>query len=296
MCESVMPSPPVQPIASQPVGDRRRGDDVARDDDERAPQLGQRGRPGVHGDDELLGREPCPGGLDAQRPLAREAQRPACPRGCARRARARRAAARGRAAAGWTVAARGSNTPARWRSEPARRADLAGRRAARKASTPCCSQRRRTPSQAPTCAGVVAVHRKPPRRKSAVDPVLGAERLDRRRCAATDARQSRIASSAPQRCDEARQLRPPGQRHAAVAARRAAAADVALEHDDVAGGSRSLIPSAVHRPTKPPPRIATSARAAPCERRRGRRVAERLAQPERAVSLPCAAILPRTAG
>ena len=67
-----------------------------------------------------------------------------------------------------------------------------------------------------------------------VDPVLARRTRRSRRRPASQARASASAPSAPQSCDERAELGPPGDREAAVAAARAAAADVLLEHDDVA--------------------------------------------------------------
>ena len=186
----------------------------------------------------LLGRAASPRRLDDQRALAGEARSRACARRSARRAPAPRAAGRGRAARAGRSRRRASKTPARWRSRARRGARPPPGSGARRRRPRCCSQSPTTPSQAPTCDGVVAVHRKPPRRNWASMP-----------CSSQNAAIASIAScggvAEPQRLldaaelDQAGQLRPPGQHHAAVAARRAAAADVALEHDDVARRGRA---------------------------------------------------------
>ena len=285
MCESVIPSPPVQPISASRSGIGGGGDDVARDDDERA-RAARAARPPTRS----WRRRASPrateprGGVDAQRALAREPQR------------------RRRLVDPHAELERDAPQPARElrrldgggdRVEHAGEVRAASRRGARPPRAPAARTRRpraprtrrRTPSQAPTCAGVVAVHRKPPRRKSASIPCSSqnapiASIAGGRRAAQPD----RLLGAAAR--DEARQLRPPRQHHAAVAARGAAAADVALEHDDVAGGVALL--ELDRRPQADEAAAEdrdVGARGA-LERRRGRRVAERLAQPQRTMRLP----------
>ena len=281
MCESVMPSPPVQPISAS--------------------------RSGIGGVatmslETTTSARRSSGSAAAQAFMATRAARRAASRAAVStrsgRSRVKRsagvpswmrtprlerdAAQAARERAGWTVAARGSNTPARCAVEPARRATSSGSSRS-KASTPCSSHAARTPSQAPTCAGVVAVHRKPPRRKSASMP-----------CSSQNApivvdggggraaQPDRLLGAAAR--DEARQLRPPRQHHAAVAARGAAAADVALEHHDVARRVALLDPDRRPQADEAAAEDRDVGARGALERRRGRRVAERLAQPQRAVS------------
>jgi hypothetical protein len=112
------------------------------------------------------------------------------------------------------------------------------------------------------------------------DPVLvaeGADRVDRGRGRA--AQPDRLLR--PAAGDEARQLRPPREHHAAVAARCAAAADVALEHDHVTGGIALL---ELDRRPQPDEAAAEDRDVGPhgaLERWLGRRVAQGLAQPQR---------------
>ena len=184
-------------------------------------------------------------------------------------------------AAGWTVAALGSSTPARWTDEPERRAISSGG-SRRNGSTPSFSQSATTPSQAPICAVEVAVQSQPAWRKCASIPCVSQKSrdlVDRRLRAARHAQRVRRAAQA----DERRELRPPGEDEAAVSPRGAAAADVLLEHDDVARGLEPLDPEG-----RPEPDVAAAqdrdvgARVA-LERRRVRRVARDLLEPERAV-------------
>ena len=136
--------------------------------------------------------------------------------------------------AGCTVAAEASKTPARWTADPERRAISSGESGGTP-PTPRRSQAATTPSQAPSCA---AGRRGPQPAAAAevrVDPVRAAEvpnLVDRRLRVARNGERVRVAAQTDQRGD----LGPPREDEAAVAPGGAAAADVLLEHDDVASG------------------------------------------------------------
>ena len=161
----------------------------------------------------------------------------ACSRRSARRPRAPPAAARARAPPAARSPRSSSSTPARWTAEPERRAISSGASlrngpdaeplAERDDALPRAHLRRRR--RGPQPAGLAEVR---------VDPVRLAEApdlVDRRLRSARDAHGVRRAAER----DERGELRPPGEHEAAVSAGRAAAADVLLEHDDVAATARA---------------------------------------------------------
>ena len=190
--------------------------------------------------------------------------------------------------AGWTVAARASKTPARWRSEPARRATSSGlealegvdSRAARRA-------RRRRPRR---------------RRATASSPSTGSRRggtgrrcrarRRTRRCASiacAEAWPSRSASSTPQSLIRLASF---GHQDSTMPPLRPDAPPPQTSRSSTTtshAGSRRLSSSAVHRPTKPPPRIATSARSAPASAGAGG-PSRACCEPERTVGLHAAAL------
>ena len=194
----------------QPVRDRRGGHDVARDDHEpRGAARGSSAAQAFDGDHELLRASPTPrGGVARRSGRSRvEPRAPAWPRGSARRAPSATRRSPRASFAGWTVAATGSNTPARCAGEPERRATSSGpsrsnaldpvRLARGQDAVPGADVRRRRRGPQEAAAAVVGG-----------DPVLvaeGADRLDRGRGRA--AQPDRLLRPAAR--DEARQLRPP---------------------------------------------------------------------------------------
>ena len=182
--------------------------------------------------------------------------------------------------AGWTVAATGSNTPAQVRG--ASRSDarsIRGAEHARTPRTPYASPRPGRRPSASTCAGVDRG------RPDAAGGGSGREPARRRRrrsrsTAAADTRPARRtrARLRPAACEEDGPLRP---RATAIHARRGAARGARRRRRRARARRRrtrdraGLSSIAVHSPTKPPPRIATSACSAPScggsTRRRRRR-------------------------
>ena len=168
------------------------------------------------------------GGERRSRSVTRECSCRRTPRSSATRRRPRTSSA------GCTVAPPGSQTPARWVGEPVRRAtssgsrrheDVARRRAARR-------PRRRRPRRRAAPAsrrstggrrGRSARRRRWPRVQRPISSTASSAARARRDALL-------LAGERHQRAE----LRPPADREAAVAARGAVAADVLLQHDDVA--------------------------------------------------------------
>ena len=149
--------------------------------------------------------------------------------------------------------------------------------------TPSSRQVAMTPSQAPDWACDVVVQRWPPRWYCASMPCSSQNAPISSTACLARVRQRERALGAAQLHERA-ELGPPGDREAAVAAARAAAADVLLEHDDIA--RRLPLLDADRRPEAG---VAAAhdrdvgARGA-LERRGGGLVGrERLVEPERAV-------------
>ena len=190
-------------------------------------------RPRVRRDDELLGGEQPPLGAHGERPLAAEPRHArvlvdahaALERDAPQPARQQRRLDRRRAAlehAG-QVGRRAGAARDLGGLEALERVD-AVRLAQPQHALPDADVRRRRGRPQEALADVVAV-----------DPVRLrelAELADRCRGRAPEPHRLLLAAD----LREARELRPPAQHHAAVAARRPAAADVLLEHDDVARG------------------------------------------------------------
>ena len=133
--------------------------------------------------------------------------------------------------AGWTVAPDCSSTPARWVGDPARRATSSGS-SRTKTCSPWRSIAATVSSQAPICAALVAAHSQPSWRKCASMP-FAVQKPPIASTAPAEARQSRSASSAPTMCSSFANFAHQRKHEAAVAAARAAAADVALDEHDV---------------------------------------------------------------
>ena len=184
--------------------------------------------------------------------------------------------------AGWRIAADGSNMPAMWRSEPLRSAVCSGVHSSN-GITPSSRQVAITPSQAPSWACDVAVQRWPPRWKCASMP-CSLQNAPISSTASSAACASASAAVAAAQLDERAELGPPRDREAAVAAARAAAADVLLEHDDIARGLALL-----DADRGPEPGVAAAhdrdvgARGALERRGGGLAGRERLVEPERAM-------------
>ena len=231
---------------AQPLGDRSGGDDVAGDDHERAPELGQVRRPGIHRHDQLLGREqPAAVGADRQWPLPgeagharvledphpeleRDAPQPPGQRG---RLHGRGPALEHAGQVG------GRPRPARHlgRPQPLERVDpeALGERHHR-VPRAGLGRSRRGPQQA--AAAEVAV--------DLVGLAEAPQLVDRGLRGAPEPDRLLVATEP----DQAGEFRPPAQHHAAVAARGAAAADVLLEHDHIAGAVGLLDPDRAPQP------------------------------------------------
>ena len=278
-----MHSPPVQPIAREALGDRRGDDDVARDHDDRSGAAPGCPRPRRWSRSRAARRRPRRASVrDPHRAARGRSAARACARGCARRAPARRAAARGRAPPAGPSPPSRSSTPAqvhrragaardllglepleRLDAEPlAERDDAVPRADLRGASSPSTASRPGGSAASIPCAS----------QNSPISPI-----------AASEARATRTASSSPQsRASEEsfghQQSTKPPLRPDAPPPQTSCSSTTTSQ-----AGSCSLMRIAVHRPTKPPPTMATSARAAPSSGGASGRVGQRLLQPERAV-------------
>jgi hypothetical protein len=181
--------------------------------------------------------------------------------------------------AGWTVAAPRSSTPRRWTGEPVRRADLVGREALERVDAVRLAQAHDAVPDADVRRRAWPSTGSPRGRSGSRSRCARANSPDLPHRVRRPHGASRTASSSPQifaRLDSfGHQLStmPPLRRPDAPPPQTSCSSD-----DDVAGRVVLLEPDRVHRPTKPPPAIATSARAAPSSGGAGfRRLGQRLA-------------------
>ena len=134
-------------------------------------------------------------------------------------------------AAGWIVAAPGMNAPARSTGDCTRARTSSADSATRAAASPTAAHASTASSQPPSWAGAALAEIEPAFRYQQSTP-CSADHVPRCVDRLVDGPRDVDRADLPVPLDQRRQLVPPARREPAVAARRAAAADVGLEQHD----------------------------------------------------------------